>query len=182
MSGGCERARLALDRRFDGESQPAEELRGLTAHLEACAACRRLEAELAEVRRRLRAMPPQRFPDEALEAVWARTSRPALGAASRTRWLYAAAAAVVAGMAVTAIGLGGLWSRPGTPGPSDAELRRAAAESRLVLQLTAQAMRRTERVAVRDVLGGDVSGALRRVPIDWPAADPAAGTNDGSGR
>ncbi len=64
----------------------------------------------------------------------------------------------------------------------DAELRRAAAESRMVLGLTARAMRRTERLAFDEVLSKDVSGALRRVPVDWPAADGAAGLTDGSER
>ena len=52
--------------------------------------------------------------------------------------------------------------------PTPEELQRAEAEIRLVLNRTAAALRQAERAAVRDVLGGEVSPALRKVPIRWP--------------
>lgn len=173
----CTWARLALDRRFDGEPPPRGDAERLAAHLRDCGSCVRLQAELEEVQRRLRAMSPQRLPDAALEAVWDRTTRSA-GAAPVRTWRAAAAAAVLV------VALGGLMWRATVPpaGPSEGELRRAADDTRLVLELAAYAMQRTERVAMHDVLRGDVSGALRRVPIDWPVAAGAAGDDDWSER
>jgi hypothetical protein len=60
---------------------------------------------------------------------------------------------------------------PQTVEPTEAELAQAAEEARMVFTLTAQALRKAERTATRDVLAGEVSGALRRVPIRWPSPE-----------
>ncbi len=46
--------------------------------------------------------------------------------------------------------------------------RQAAEEARMVLQLTANALKRTEEVAFREVFAEEVSPALQRVGILWP--------------
>ena len=169
----CARARQAIHARLDGE--PVEESRAVE-HLSRCASCRQVEAELRRIQLGLRALPQPELRDGALAEVWARTSR-AEPPASRVRrgrldWRLAAAA-------VLALALVALWqlTGPGStselaggeePEVSQAELDRAVAETRLVLGLTSRALRRAEEVAVERVLGHEVSGALRRIPIQWP--------------
>ena len=109
----------------------------------------------------LRSLPELKLPDEVLEQVWARTT-----SARRTRpWYYAAAAA-----AIVVTVLGGVWlQQNGTdPQPTEAELRQAALEARLVLGLTSRALREGGQKAVDRVLAGEVSEALQKVPIRWP--------------
>ena len=51
--------------------------------------------------------------------------------------------------------------------PTAEEVARAAEETRMVLGLTARALRDARQVAVKDVLADEVSPALRKVPIRW---------------
>jgi hypothetical protein len=53
-------------------------------------------------------------------------------------------------------------------GLSDAELARATAEARFVLNLTATALRRSERAAIGEVMGKRVTPALQRIPLLMP--------------
>ncbi len=166
-SPGCEAARRSIHRRLDGDRLDGAEERSLLGHRAGCAACREAELELRAVQNALRALPPDRLPDAALRAVLDRTvraeregARPRLG----LDWRLAAAAAVT-------IAVIGLWYAvyPPPPRPREAELTRAALETRMVLRLTAQALHKAERTAMRDVLAPEVSGALRRLPIEWPS-------------
>jgi predicted anti-sigma-YlaC factor YlaD len=161
----CERARRTLEERLD-ERVDSERARHLRDHLERCPRCREHEEGLLLVRRALGALPVVPFPDEALAAVWRRTIEAEAhpSRASRLDWRSAVAAALVAAAALFSLQLGG--GRRG--GPTDAEIARAARETRLVFALTARAMRRSERAAVDQVLAKEVSPAVRRIPLRWP--------------
>lgn len=140
----------------------------LDDHLAGCEACRQFEAELRRIQGSLARLPALPLSDEALAEVWRRTSRAPAGRPGRSRgvfdWRVAAAAAVLT------LGLLGTWwvgpSRP-VP-PTDHELALAAREARMVLGVTAGALRRAERATVKGVLEDEVAPALRSVPIQWP--------------
>ena len=68
--------------------------------------------------------------------------------------------------------LGGMWLQQERtePGMTEAELQQAALEARLVLGLTSRALKRGD-TAVGQVLTGEVSPALKKVPIRWPTKD-----------
>jgi predicted anti-sigma-YlaC factor YlaD len=166
----CARARRALDDRMDGPLDPGREA-DLTAHLARCAACREHEAGLLLVRSALRSLPRAPLPDEALDAVWARTiAAPSPRLERPARWAAVAAAVLVAGLALVLVRDRG----PSPTRPSQAEIAQAASEARLVLGLTARAMQRSESAATRQVLAGEVKPALDRIPIRW--------SDDGSDR
>jgi anti-sigma factor RsiW len=175
-SWNCEVARRSIHRRLDGESLGAGEQRELDRHLESCADCRESDEDLRAVQDGLRAIPLQTMPDEALQQVLDRTVR-----AERKRrlhrwgldWRMAAAAVVT-------VGVIGIWFAfyphvPQSAEPTEAELAQAAEDARMVFSLTARALRKAERTATREVLAGEVSGALRRVPIRWPSPEAPPG-------
>jgi len=160
----CASARRAVHARLDAEPLDDRQRQRLERHLAGCDACRRLADELRAIQGGLRSLPEMQLPDEILERVWNRTTRRSGGRS----WFYAAAAAALL-LAV----LGGMWIERGggaEPRMSDAELRRAAVEARLVLGLTSRALRRGGRTADR-VLTDEISPALRKVPIRWPEAE-----------
>lgn len=158
----CTAAREAVHRRLDGEPLDPAELELLGTHLGTCGACRDLETDLRLIQRGLRQLPGASFPESALAATFARTSR-----ARPRSWLPLLAAAAT----IVLVLFGGrLWLER----REAAELAQAARETRLVLGLTADVLRRTERTTLRDVLGGEVSPALRRVPVAWPVHDDAS--------
>jgi anti-sigma factor RsiW len=186
----CARAMDAVHRRLDGDVPDTSSGEWLDRHLAGCEACRRAETELRQIQSVLRSMEPEAFPDVALERVWQETTRsPAPSHRPTRRVLAIAAAAVLAALSI------GLWfaleREPATvqraaaaeTAPSDRELDRAAREARLVLGLTASALRRTERVAVRRVLGESVSPAIDRIPIRWPESsdDSKDARSEGNG-
>ncbi|MCU0224561.1 MAG: zf-HC2 domain-containing protein [Acidobacteria bacterium] len=190
----CRSARRALLTRADGDL-PAAEAAALARHLAACASCRARAESLDATIAALRGLPPALpFPDDALESVWDRTLRaaPAEGATvvrladravdgaarspRRATWRLALAAAALLAAVL------GPWLAfrarddgrfAGPPGPQPAtvaaaltpEERRAAAELRLVLQLTDRALQRSQRAAVDGVLRRGVDPALRRIPL-----------------
>lgn len=168
----CEVARRAIHRRLDGEPLAEADARDLAAHLQRCGACGEFDSDLRAIQSGLREIPLAALPDAALQSVLDRTlsSRHAQTLRFGLDWRLAAAAVVT-------VAVIGLWQSlyPPAPRPSDVELERAAVETRAVLRLTARALRRAERTATRDVLAGEVSPALRRVPINWPSAEPSAG-------
>jgi anti-sigma factor RsiW len=171
----CSEAREAIHASLDADLMDAVQRRDLEAHLARCAPCREHAAELRRVQDALRSLPELELPEEALERVWQRTTRSSrLPFRPRLRDLVASAAAVLL------VAVVGLWLYEGSapPGPTDAELERAAREARLVLGVASRALQRSEEVAIRDVLAEEVSPALRRAPIRWP--EPSAGERRGS--
>jgi predicted anti-sigma-YlaC factor YlaD len=173
----CDEARLSIQNGLDGPIDAAERA-SLDLHLAECAECRAYRDGLQGVQAALRALPELTLPDDALEAVWDRTTR--AEAPSRVRvWVYGwrglAAAAVLTGVLI------GLWAWVGndpivnggtlaetqvTPGElTEEEIELAAEQVRLVLGLTGSALRRAEHAAVDQVLGGEVAPALKRLPI-----------------
>jgi hypothetical protein len=166
---GCTEAREAIHVSLDTDLMDAGLKRHLEVHVSSCTSCRAFASEMRAIQNGLRNLGELRMPDDALEDVWDRTTRLQRAPARAWRRNLAAAAAVVV------IVLAGLWLRNGSAptGPTDAELEQAAQEARMVLELTSRALRRTEQAAVRDVLTDEVSQALRRVPIQWPARSAA---------
>jgi anti-sigma factor RsiW len=183
----CRTARRALLAREDG-ALPAAERDALERHVAACAECRRRADEIARTLGALRAMPAALpFPDDALEAVWDRTVRAARPAGARDTsrpahppraprtgraagWRLALAAAALLA-AVLGPWLAFRARESAVPAAASAavslgpEERRAAAELKLVLQLTDRALQRSQRAAVGGVLRRGVHPALRRVPV-----------------
>jgi len=176
----CERARELIHRRLDGELMDAVRRQELEDHLDSCAACRRARAELDSVQAALRALPRIPMRDEALREVWEQTSRSRPDRASRARrwldWRPAAAAAALALALWAAWDLGAVRT-----GPSPEEVARAAEETRMVLGLTARALREVRQAAVTEVLAEEVSPALRRVPIRWPGEPEKERREPGNG-
>jgi anti-sigma factor RsiW len=155
----CEVARRSIHRRLDGEALGDGERRQLDRHLDSCAECRESDEDLRAILGGLRAIPQQTMPDGALQEVFDRTVRADRAGRKRTLrrwgvdWRMAAAAVVTAGVI-------GIWfafypPAPRPAEPTQAELAQAAEDARMVLGLTAQ--------------------ALRRVPIRWPSPDSTSG-------
>ncbi len=170
----CEIARGAIHRQLDGEPLVPAERESLAVHLEGCAGCREARGELEQVQQALASLPELPLPSADLEAVFDRTTRrrPRFWqpGAWGLEWRLAAAAAMVALAAFV------LWPQ-GEPRPSAAEIRQAEAEARLVFKLTFDALKRTQRVAVDEVLGGEVSPALQRVPMKLPGPPAEDGSD-----
>jgi hypothetical protein len=175
----CARVMGWVHGRLDGETLEPATSRQLEQHLASCADCRQADEELRAIQVALRGLEVEPFPPTALEAVWERTTR----RGEPGGWFdWRAAAAAV----VLAAGLFGLWSamRPPVPPrmavvaeerPTRQELDQARAEVRLVLNVTAAALRKSERAAktaIDEVLERRIPDALQKVPIRWPEAEP----------
>lgn len=169
----CVEAREAVHATLDAEPLDAALKQRLEAHLASCSACREFAEELRAAQRELRALPELELPQAALEEVWERTSRAGRAGESAPWGRYLPAAAAAAAVVL----FGGLWLlRPPArepAGPTEAELRRAAIEARMVLRIASDALRKSERAAFREVLTDEVSEALRRAPIRWPERSAA---------
>ena len=167
----CDAARALIHDVLDGEHLHPEQQRSLDEHLASCTECRDANQDLRTLQSQLRGLHQPPMPEDAFEEVLAKTSRPVSAFRKQTPWSYgwklAAAAALIA--AVT----WGIMPQE----PDEAELLLAATQARMVLKFTANAMQRTEQAMVDQVLGAEVSPALRRVPIEWPAA---TGDNPGT--
>lgn len=159
VSLACARARAGLQARLDADPAQRVDAAGLEAHLAGCADCRAFARELQEVQDALRAAPLLRFPDEALEAVWDRTvrARQVTGLRRGVAVWSSLAAAGVLGALLLAVPHG----TPAPQGPSDEEVRRAAAQVEFVLRLTDHEIRHQGTRALREVLDGEVAPALR---------------------
>jgi anti-sigma factor RsiW len=164
---------------LDNDLMEATERQAMEAHLADCSECAEKAAQLREMQDLLRGMAEQPMPDDAVEEVWERTVRsPDVRTRPRWRdWRFAAAAAVV----VLAV-LIGLQFPPG-PDPRVTENQpdpeQAAREVRMVLQLTANALKRSEEVVFREVFAEEVSPALQKVGILWPQASRNRGADEG---
>ncbi len=166
---GCAEARRAIQVALDADLMEAGERRHMEAHLAECADCREHDSEMRAIQHALRSLSPLELPDQALQEVWVRTTRAGQRPTQRTwgpSWRNLAAVAAAA-LIVAVVGVM-QWDGRVSGVPTDEELRRAASDARVVLGLTSRALRRTEQVAFRDVLADEVSGALRRAPIEWP--------------
>lgn len=159
----CEQAMERIHQLLDGDLMDAADRRELELHIEGCAACRQASEELRSIQRSLQSLDVASFSDAALETVWARTTRQQGGRRIHD-WGGLAAAAMLA------FALLGVWEvgGPREAHPTQAELDAATEQARMVLNLTARALRKTERAAVDRVLAGEVSPALKSVPIQWP--------------
>ena len=185
----CREARATIQDRLDGPVEAAR-ARNLETHLTGCAGCREFADGLAVVREGLQAIPLLRFPDDALEEVWDRTVRVERARFDPRSWgldWRAAVAAAVVVAAVAGMWLGGDRSSEGTgpvvamaDAPSPDEIARVEQEIRLVLNLTAYALHRTEQATIQGVLAGEVVPALRRIPIRFPETTRAPGRRDGT--
>lgn len=161
----CASHRDALHRLLDGEIDGSERAL-LEAHLEACPGCRAFAADLRSLRESLAALPPEPFPPEALDAVWARTvgARRGRPRSSPARWVIAAAAAVAIAILVPAI-LRRVEEGPYSEAFTAVEIDRAEQDAKLALALAAHAIRRGESAARDRVLAGHVAPAIRKLPF-----------------
>jgi len=151
---------------LDGDMMEAGERQELDRHLEGCPACAEAQAELRTIQVALNELPCPEMPEDVFEEVLQRTSRRP-DHTSRFRrwgldWRAAAAAAAIAVLAWT------FWPI-GTQQPTDEEIERAAREARFVLGLAGNALDRTGKAA-EEVLAGEVSSALQRMPIRLPSS------------
>jgi len=181
----CPEIRETIHEHLDGPIA-RDRQQEIGTHLALCAACRDFQQGLLALGDALRSAPVFPLPEDVLEDVWDRTVRarsehPA-GRTRRLQWWAAAAAAVLMLAFLPAVvRLARMTSEQGRADerihpmavldPSDpAALARAGHEARMVLAVTARALRRTERAAYDRVLVGHVSPAVRRIPIRWPEA------------
>jgi anti-sigma factor RsiW len=168
----CTRAVRYVHQGLDGDALDADSADWLSRHLECCSECRQAQEELKQIQQALRELKVSPFPKDAIDEVWDRTTRTS-GRRAWTDWRAVAAAAVVA---LAFLGIWQISNRtvPGTEveiveaAPSEAELARAEAEVRYVLNLTATALRRSERAAIEEVMGKRVAPALQRIPLLLP--------------
>ena len=170
----CNGARETIQSLLDAEIIDAKLEQRLQTHLSHCSGCRALDSDLRTIQGALQSMPETALPDPILQNVWDRTIRADQRSASRFggfHWKGIAAAAA----AIVGITLFGVWQfdESTSQSPDAEELQRAARQTRMVLRLTSQALRRTGQVVIRDVLTDEVSPALRRVPIAWPQPSSA---------
>ncbi len=165
----CEEIRKRVHLDLDGDRPGAAADRRVAEHLASCTGCRAWTDEHAAIQSSLRSLSELQLPDLALQRIWRKTSRSGEGPVrSIYRHRGLRAVAVAAMVIAAAIGTWS-WRQPSPPAqPSEAELQVAAHEARIALELVAGALRRTRRVAVRDVLVDEVSGTLRKVPVEWP--------------
>lgn len=156
-----ERIHAALD---DPEAVLTENLQ---AHLDSCAACRRLHDDLDTLFDALRGLPRMPLPPATLDAVWRETV-----GRREPRWaapgLARAAAAAVVVTAVCATTLYFVTPR-GPKKPTAAEIARASAEAEMVLGYTARALAAARAAAADKVLASKVSPAVRGEPAVRPA-------------
>jgi anti-sigma factor RsiW len=175
----CARALGYIHRRLDGETIEAEAAEWLDGHLVDCAECRQAEVELQQIQQALRGLSASPFPEDALDEVWDRTTR----TSGRTGWIDWRA---IAAAAVLALAFLGIWQTKDQFMPAgevavvevdatDAELARAEAEARFVLNLTATALRRSEKAAIEEVMGKRVSPALQKIPLLLPGLPRRSG-------
>ena len=187
LSFDCRRARKAIHEILDGDVQESDREQWLDGHLQQCSACREFDTEMRSLQGALRALPASHFPERALDEVWKQTIQQDDAGGHRPwrlDWRSFAAAAV---LTAAAFGLW-QWNRPGeitepaqTVGlividpervRNDPEYaRQIAEETRRVLDLTSDALRRTERAAFQGILADEVGGALEKVPVTWPEKD-----------
>jgi anti-sigma factor RsiW len=170
----CEQAMERIHQVLDGDLMEAADRRELELHIEGCAGCRQASSELHTIQRSLRSLDMTSFSDTALETVWNRTTRQRGGRRIHD-WGGLAAAAMLA------FALLGVWEvgGPREATPTQAELDAATEQARMVLGLTAKALRRTERAAVGKVLADEVSPALNSVPIQWPGSSTTGRRKNG---
>ena len=166
----CGEFREWIHQVLDGDLMDEERRVSLDRHLAECESCRTAESELRQIQSTLRSAPSLSLPDEWLDEVFARTSRAPQESPARRGWGFDWRAAAAA--AVLALALWNFWPSGQPSGYTQAELERAADEARLALKLTAQALARTERVGIEGVLGGEVSPALKRIPVRFPGVVP----------
>ena len=168
----CARAVGYVHQRLDGDELDPERAEWLSQHLTECAECRRAEEELQQIQQALRGLSVAPLPEDALDEVWDRTTR----TAGRRVWADWRAIAVAAVLALAFFGVWQVRDRAvpasevavAEAGPSDADLARAAVEARYVLNLTATVLRRSERVAIEEVVGKRVAPALQKIPLLMP--------------
>jgi hypothetical protein len=172
----CDRAREIGHALLDGDLMQAARRQAFDTHVRGCSSCREWWDDLATMQRGLRELPQPGFPDSALEELWAATSRGPAAAAPRFRFDWRPLAAAAA-LTLALLGLSGLSELPrdrSTTAPqalhTEQEIAQATEQARLVFQLTARAINKAERTAVREIVD-EVSPALRRMPLRWSAPE-----------
>lgn len=163
----CDEIRRIIEERLDGFRVAVPHDRAVEEHLVECGGCRDYLDDMLLLRDELRALPLIPLPDDAFDAVLTQTvgGDPAGQSMSRrhvglTR--FATAAAVALGVVLP-------WFLLNQPNAAvrESEVNRAVVEAHYVLDVVASALRRAERAAVGDVLGGRLAPVMHRVSFDW---------------
>lgn len=180
----CTTAMECFHRLLDGDLMDAADRQRMDNHLTVCSECSEKAVQLREMQDLLRGMAEQPMPEPVLSEVRARTVDAQPESASRGwfDWRLAAAAASI--VLLTWVGI---TMRPGNDvdpmltaqAAQQEEAERAAQEVRMVLQLTANALKKTEQVAFREVFAEEISPALRKVGVTWPQAPRGAAGDEG---
>lgn len=162
---GCVEIRRTIQESMDGPVA-LERQADAAAHVRSCSQCREYREGLEIVRNALAALPSIPFPEDGLERVWEKTIRAAVPRSQKRArrslpWLAAAAAILV-----TVLFLPALF-RPLTRSYSQADLTTAERQARSALALAGDALRKSRHAAVSDVLEGEVSPAMKKIPIRW---------------
>ncbi len=163
--GCCERMRRSIDEQFD-HGAPDQPDATLADHLSQCKGCSQYQQGLKALEEQMRSLPAIPFPNEALEALLAETVDTACTSMRRRSWRLwgrpLAAAAVVA-LCVTI-------SWPAWQLHLAAEQKRvdqAVMQTRYVLGVTVGVVQRVEALAVDEIYGERLFGALERFNVDW---------------
>ena len=161
----CARFEDLLHARRDGELGDAES-RELEGHLASCDRCREIASSLESAREALRGIAFEPMPEADFQAVLDRTVRSegkVVPLRPRRPRLYAGlglAAAVIAAAVIVPL----VVSR--NQGPSPREIAHAREDALRALAIAGRALKRAE-TAGNAVVTGEVSPALRRVPLRW---------------
>ena len=169
----CTEAMETFHRVLDGDLMDADDRTRMESHVAVCSECAEKAAQLRELQDLLRGYAEAPLPDEVLQGVWQKTVRSPEAQAPRRSfdWRFAAAAAAV--VLVAWVGMRG-WV--GTqPHPEEELARQTAEEARMVLQLAANALKRSERAAIKEVFTDEISPALRKAGVKWPRRANDAG-------
>ncbi len=165
---GCEEARRVVHDRLDGATGDTALGREVDVHLMDCAECQAHAVETRTVVEALRALPVLAMPDDALQEVFAGTVEEEARARSRARLLRIARWAAVAAAVLVVAAVSGWLALPSREGSRmialSPEVARAAADVRLVLEITDRVVRRTEQAALQEVEDRLVP-AIRTIPV-----------------
>lgn len=162
---GCARFVEMLHARLDGELTDAD-ARALEAHLDSCDGCREMASSLESAGEALRGLAFEPMPEADFQAVLDRTVRASVVPFRPKRARLLAGLGLAAAVLAAAVIVPLLVSDSTTSRPSPQEIARAREDAMRALAIAGRALKRAE-TAGNAVVSGEVSPALRHVPLRW---------------